>query len=183
MKKLLLITVLALFAIPKIQAQENAIKVNPIAILGGIDLVSYERALSDNTSGLVSVGYGGFKIGGVSYKSFGGGLQYRYYFKEALRGQYGAAIVSYQSGDVEAESITIGGSSVDSNKFNFNAIGVGLKAGYQWLWDSGFTLELNLGASYKSFKYDFETESQGNSLNFKESGLITTFGFGLGYAF
>ncbi len=67
MKKLLLITVLALFAIPKIQAQENAIKVNPLAILGGIDLVSYERALSDNTSGLVSVGYGGFKIGGVSY--------------------------------------------------------------------------------------------------------------------
>jgi opacity protein-like surface antigen len=183
MKKLLFITVLALFAIPNIQAQENAIKVNPLAILGGTDLVSYERALSDNTSGVISVGYGGFKFGDVSYKSIGGGLQYRYYFDEALKGWYLAASVGYQSGDVEAETITIGGSSVDSDKFNFTALGVGVKAGYQWLWDSGFTLELNLGASYKSFKYDFENDSEENLYNFKASGVLPTFGFGLGYAF
>ena len=44
MKKILLITVLALLSTNTIFAQENAIKINPLAILGGTDLVSYERA-------------------------------------------------------------------------------------------------------------------------------------------
>jgi len=183
MKKILLITVLALLSTNTIFAQENAIKINPLAILGGTDLVSYERAFSDNTSGIISAGYGGFKIADVSYKSVGGGLQYRYYFDEALNGWYVGAIAGYQSGDVESESITIDGSSVDSSKFNFTAIGAGAKAGFQWLWDSGFTLELNLGVSYKSFKYDFDNASQEAEFDFSSSGVLPTFGFGLGYAF
>jgi hypothetical protein len=51
------------------------------------------------------------------------------------------------------------------------------------LWDSGFTLELNLGVSYKSFKYDFDNASQEAEFDFKASGVLPTFGFGLGYAF
>jgi len=183
MKKLFLIVGVTFFAMTNITAQENAIKVNPFAILGGSDLVSYERALSDNTSGIISAGYGGFKFGDVSYKSFGGGLQYRYYFEEALNGWYLAAIASYQSGKVESESITVAGTSTEADKFNFSSIGAGLKVGYQWLWDSGFMLELNLGASYKSFKYDFDNDSQKDLFNFKASGVLPTFGLGLGYAF
>ena len=66
MKKILLITVLALLSTNTIFAQENVIKINPLAILGGTDLVFYERAFSDNTSGIISAGYGGFKIADVS---------------------------------------------------------------------------------------------------------------------
>jgi len=183
MKKLLLITVFSLFAMPNIQAQENAIKVNPLAILGGIDLVSYERALSDNTSGLISAGYAGFKIDDVTYKSFGGGLQYRYYLEEALNGWYAAAIVAYESGGVEAETISNNSSLVYYSKRNFTAFGCGFKAGYQWLWDSGFTLELNLGSTYRFFKYSFDSNLQENLIDFKTSEAFSAFGFGLGYAF
>jgi len=183
MKKLLLITVLAFFTISNIQAQENAIKVNPLAILGGIDLVSYERALLGNTSGLISAGYGSFKIDNVFYKSFGVGLQYRYYLEEALNGWYAAAIVSYQSGYVEAETISNNSSLVYYSKRDFTAFGGGFKAGYQWLWDSGFTLELNLGSTYRLFKYSFDSNSQENLIDFKTSRVFSAFGFGLGYAF
>mgnify|MGYP001074561005 FL=1 len=183
MNKLFLIVGVTLFAMTNITAQENVIKVNPLAVLGGTDLVSYERLLSDNTSGVVSAGYGGFKFGNVKYTSAGGGLQYRYYFKEALSGWYGAAALSYQSGKVESETITIGGASTDADKFDFSAFGGGLSIGHQWIWNSGFSLDLNLGASYKSFNYNFENDSQEDLYDFKASGVLPTFGFALGYAF
>jgi hypothetical protein len=183
MKKLFLIAGLIFFAMTNITAQENVVKINPLAILGGTDLVSYERAFSDKTSGVISAGYGGFKFGSVKYSSVGGGLQYRYYFNEVLSGWYGAARVSYQSGEVESETITIGGTSTDAEKFNFSAFGAGLNIGHQWIWDSGFSLDLNLWASYKSFDYDFDNAAQEASFNFRVSGILPTFGFGLGYAF
>ena len=62
MKKLFFTAILTFFTMANITAQENVIKVNPLAILGGIDLVSYERTLSENTSGIISAAYGGFKI-------------------------------------------------------------------------------------------------------------------------
>lgn len=182
MKKLFFTAILT-FSMANITAQENVIKVNPLAILGGIDLVSYERALSDNTSGIISAAYGGFKIGDLDYSSFGGGLQYRYYFDEVLSGWYGAAALSYQTGEVESGNITIGGSSTDANKFDFSAFGGGLNIGHQWIWNSGFSLDLNLGASYKSFNYEFEDEDQENLFDVKASGVLPTFGFALGYAF
>ena len=183
MKKLLLVIAIAIFALPTVDAQENVVKINPLAVLGGTDLVSYERALSDNSSGVISAAYGGFKISGTKYTSIGGGLQYRYYFDEVLDGWYGAGVVSYQSGQVESESISIGGVSTDSEEFDFSAFGGGIKAGHQWVWDSGFTLDLNLGASYKSFDYDFENDTQEDFYDFKASGVLPTFGFALGYAF
>ena len=183
MKKLFFTAILTFFTMANITAQENVIKVNPLAILGGIDLVSYERTLSENTSGIISAAYGGFKIEDLDYSSFGGGLQYRYYFDEVLSRWYGAAGLSYQFGKVESENITVGGSSIDANKFDFSAFGGGLKIGYQWVWDSGFSLDPNLGASYKSFNYEFEDEDQENLFDVKPSGVLPTFGFALGYAF
>ena len=42
-----------------INAQESAVKVNPFAFLWGSDLVSYERMITDNSSGIIGVGVGG----------------------------------------------------------------------------------------------------------------------------
>ena len=76
MKKILLLAAFAVsgFAL----AQDNSIKANPAALLGGTDLVSFEHRFGDHFSGVVGVGYGGFKFGGYKYKSMGGGLQGRY---------------------------------------------------------------------------------------------------------
>ncbi len=182
MKKLLLCAAFAVLGLSTVNAQENVIKANPLALLGGTDLVSYERALGDHASVVVSAALGGFKLSDVKYKSFGAGLQYRYYFADVLDGWYGAAVASYQSGKTEVENgIFLSGNNAD--EFDFTALGGGLKIGHQWVWDSGFSLDLNIGASYKSFDYDFtDGTSQTTQDLFKASGTLPTFGFGLGYA-
>ncbi|MDA0176454.1 DUF3575 domain-containing protein [Mesoflavibacter profundi] len=184
MKKLFVLAAFILLGATAVNAQQNVVKVNPLALLGGSDLVSYERAFGEKTSGIISGAVGGFKIGDVKYKSAGAGLQFRYYFDEVLSGWYGGAIADYQSGTVESESTTFtfdGDVSTESDDFDFSSFGGGLKIGHQWVWDSGFTLDLNLGASYKSFDYDLNDPQEEE--RYKASGVLPTFGFGLGYAF
>lgn len=49
MKKVLLIAVFIICGLWSVNAQENVVKVNPIAVLGGTDLVSYERVIGDQS--------------------------------------------------------------------------------------------------------------------------------------
>lgn len=177
MKKVLLCASFAVFGLSLSNAQENAIKVNPLAVLGGTDLISYERALGENSSAIISGAVGGYNLGGFKYSSVGGGAQYRYYFEEVMRGWYGAGSIAYQSGTVEVDDFFGEG---DPSETNFGAFSAGAKGGYQWSWDSGFTLDLNLGINYVNFSYDDNNDSQFSSL--KGSGILPQFGFGLGYA-
>ena len=179
MKKVLLIAVFIICGLWSVNAQENVVKVNPIAVLGGTDLVSYERVIGDQSSAVISGAIGGFKFGGVDYSSFGVGAQYRYYFSEVLKGWYGAGDAAFQSGDVEVEDLF--GSSSSSSKTDFSAFRVGAKAGYQWIWNSDFSLDLNFGIAYSSFNYDDNDDNSSFSI-LKASGVLPTFGFGLGYA-
>lgn len=183
MKKVIL-TAIAVFGFAFANAQENSIKVNPLSFFGGTDLVSFEHKLSDNSTGIVGAGLAGFKIGDAKYSSFGGELQYRYYFEEALKGWYAGGQAGYSSGKVELENsgFIISGTSITttSSETNFSAFKVGAKGGYQWLWDSGFTLDLNLGVGYNSFKYD---SSEGSFSTLKASGVLPNLGFALGYSF
>ena len=50
------------FAFSFANAQENIIKANPLSVLGGTDLLSYEHKLGDNSSLLVGAGIGGFNL-------------------------------------------------------------------------------------------------------------------------
>jgi len=165
------------------KAQENAIKANPFALLGGTDLVSYERAVSDNSSVIVGAGIGGFKIAGTKYSSFGASLQYRYYFKEALKGWYAGAFAQYLSGNVDFESFTFNEDTFTTEEtteeISYGAFGGGAKVGHQWIWDSGFTLDLNAGIGYSSFSYDDDSDT---TLGLKASGILPNFGLALGYA-
>ena len=185
MKKLLMVGAIALFA--SVNAQENSIKVNPAALLGGSDLITFEHKFSDNVSGVIGAGYGGFKIGDNKYTTYGAGVQGRYYFTEAMTGFYGAAIVDYTNGKVKIDNSfasAFGGSS-QTAEADLTGIGGGVRAGYQWIFGSGFTLDINLGASYKSFSYKWNTTADetfyGDSL--KASGVLPTGSLGLGYSF
>jgi hypothetical protein len=171
MKKIILSAV-ALMAISFAIAQENSVKANPLSFYGGTDLVSFEHKLGYQTSGVVGVGISIFNIGGAKYSSLGGELQYRYYFDEALYGWYAGGQVGYSKGKV-----TIDGSDSDTN---YSAFKLGPKGGYQFLWDSGFTLDLNLGFAYNNFSY---ANSDGSFSTLKASGLLPNFGLGLGYSF
>ncbi|MBA5246005.1 DUF3575 domain-containing protein [Marnyiella aurantia] len=190
MRKLLFLGAVALCGV--VSAQENSIKANPAALLGGSDLVTYERKLSDNITGVIGAGIGGFKLGGYKYESFGGGLQGRYYFDEALTGFYGAVIGDYITGKVEMNSADFGfnfgdmGADADVNsETDFSAFGGGLRAGYQWVFDSGFTLDLNGGASYKFYDYKSDTQSGEDftTAGLKGNGILPAGSVGLGYTF
>ena len=169
MRNLGLLVLLAL-SFASLKAQENVIKVNPFALLGGNDLVSYERALGEHSSGTIGAGYGGYQLGGLKYKNYGASLQYRYYFNEALTGFFGAAALGYSKGSVELDN--------DNDDIDFNSFGGGLRAGYQWIWDSGFSLDLNAGINYRSFSYEDD-----ENISLKGNGILPSFGLGIGYAF
>ena len=60
-----------------------------------------------------------------------------------------------------------------------SAFGGGLVAGYQWVFggsDSGFALDINLGAQYAS------TKTSGGITNIKFDGVLPRLGVSLGYA-
>lgn len=184
MKKFFLVGALALCG--AMSAQKNSVKANPFALLGGSDLVSYERAIGGNSTVGVGAGIGGFKLGGVKYSQAGGSVFYRYYFGEALKGWYGHGGVSYSGGKVKTEnegiSFDINANSISANKSSeevkFGAFGAQVKAGYQWVWNSGFTLDLNAGIGYTSFNYD-NSETTG----LKGNGILPALGVALGYSF
>lgn len=180
MKKFFLVGALALCG--AMSAQKNSVKANPFALLGGSDLVSYERAIGGNSTVGVGAGIGGFKLGGVKYSQAGGSVFYRYYFGEALKGWYGHGGVSYSGGKVKTENsgFSFDGNTIRENSedVKFGAFGAQVKAGYQWVWNSGFTLDLNAGVGYSSFSYDGDA-----SIGLKGSGILPTLGVALGYSF
>lgn len=183
MKKIIL-TAAAVFAFGFANAQENIIKVNPLAILGGTDLLSFEHKIGDNSSAVLGLGYGGFKIGDAKYTNMGAEVQYRYFFEESLKGIYVGGQLGYSSGKVTLDGIPSFDENFNlvstSNEIKFGALKVGVKGGYQWVWDSGFSLDLNLGIAYNKFSYK---NSDPEFSTLKASGVLPNFGFGLGYAF
>jgi hypothetical protein len=136
-----------------------------------LDLVSYERAIGDQTSFVVSGSIGGFSVGATKYSSYGGGIQYRYYFNEVLNGFYGAGVAGFKSGKITYDS------SLSTEDTKYTNLLFGVKVGKQWLFDSGFTIDLNLGMNYRTFNYDLD-----NTTGLKANGAIPSFGLGFGYA-
>jgi hypothetical protein len=179
MKKIIL-SAIAICAFGFANAQENIIKANPLALLGGTDMVSFEHKLGDNTSILVGAGISNFKIGGAEYSNTGAEVQYRYYFDEALTGFYAGGQVGYSSGKVEIDSYNFVNFTTTTLDTKFSAFKLGAKGGYQWIWDSGFSLDLNIGMAYNNFSYK---SSAAEFSTLKASGVLPNFGFGLGYAF
>ena len=184
MKKIIL-TAIAVCGFGFANAQENIIKANPLSLLGGTDLVSFEHKLGDNTSFSIGAGIGGFKIGDAEYSNMGTEVQYRYYFDEALKGFYAGGQVGYSVGKVKLETFdsdfnspTFGDQITDET--NFGSFKLGAKGGYQWVWDSGFSLDLNAGLAYNNFSYK---NSDAAFSGLEASGVLPNFGFGLGYAF
>ena len=170
MKKagILLVLSLAYFSVG---AQQNSIKLNPIGIIGGSALGSYEMALGKTTSLSIGMNYLNYKVDGDDYKSIGGEIQYRFYFKELLKGLYLAPVVSFSDGKHTTAS---------KDKIKFTALGAGGVFGYQWIWESGFTLDVNVGMDYRNFNYKGAKDL---SMDLESDMISAIFGIGIGYSF
>jgi hypothetical protein len=160
------------------EAPQNVVKVNPLGILFGNASLAYERALTEKSSIVVAPSFGFFSLAGAKYSSYGIGAEYRFYLsktKTAPEGLYASPGLGYTGGSVKIDD-GFGG----KNKTTFGAFyGKGV-IGNQWIWDSGFSLDLNGGIQYTSFSYKDKSSSFSG---LKASGILPALGLSIGYAF
>ncbi len=160
-------------------AQNQIIKTNPLGFAFGNFNAKYERALSESTSFLVGGNFYSRKIFGVKATGFGVDGEFRYYItnrkKPSPEGFYVGPGVSFDInnlGDVETGGVVNSRGSVTS-------LGIGATLGYQWVWDSGFALDLGLGPQY-TFAV-VKSDDVDSDVDF--SGILPRLVFSIGYAF
>jgi hypothetical protein len=177
--KRILIAVCLLISASVAFAQEgngkNVIKVNPLGVFFGNASLAYERALTPKSSFVIAPSFGFFKLTGFKYSSYGIGAEYRFYLsktKTSPEGLYVAPGLGYTGGSVKDEDF--------GDKTNFGAFYAKGVLGHQWIWDSGFVLDLNGGIQYTSFSY---SDDSGNFSTLKASGILPALGLSLGYNF
>ncbi|MEX0313299.1 MAG: DUF3575 domain-containing protein [Allomuricauda sp.] len=165
MKKTYLITIAFILMGMAVKAQENVVKVNPLALLFGSLEIGYERVLSESQSFQIDLGYQSFSSGNLNYRGFGLGAQYRFYVqqaKNAPEGWFLAPVASYYTAKADDLKTTM-----------LIAGGVG---GYQWNWDP-ITLDLYGGPAF------FSINSDDDAFNFGFDGLGLKLGASLGLGF
>ncbi len=181
MKKGLLVLLIALFAISNIKAQEASgiIKVNPVGFIFGVFNATYEKPLNDKNS--IAVGASYFNWSNLNISGLGASAEYRFYFSnnsDAPHGMFAAPILDVGSLSYDVpETLEVNGNgelvSKKAHTESLISIGGGIKAGHQWLWDSGIALDLYFGYGYRSAKFE----------DYDYSGGYPIVGLAIGYAF
>lgn len=169
MKKTVL-TALLLAGILTTKAQDtkNTIKLNPLSALIKTGSVFYERKLNEGMSAQLGFAYTGIKLDDVQFEGIAITPEVRFYLKQkAISGVYAAPFLRYQN-----YSVTSG-----SDKGSYSSIGGGALIGRQWVYGSGFVLDLFFGPAYNSGNYKVKT---GNEPDIK--GGIEGFGLRTGIA-
>jgi len=164
----------------------NVISINPLELIVGLADGQYELRLNEASTLCIRGNYWGFKLGDWSYTAFGGGLAYRWYFKNnAPDGVYGGAVLGIASASSKYDNTYYEGSA------SIMAISPGLEFGNQWVWDSGFAFDLGISASYSTFTpVTVKLKDKTTGLDSNVSSTVNGFsgiGYGLrlalGYAF
>lgn len=171
MKKLLLaLVVCGLFITSNGVAQERTkvVKTNPLGLAFGNFNVAYEMVMNESSSLIFDVSYM-YELFGIKVNTFGVGAAYRYYFthasKEVPTGFYVNPQVGLSFGSAEGD-------------VGFTTIGIGAELGYQWAWESGFTLDLGIGPNYTMISGDVDDVGFDNT-----SGILPSATLAIGYAF
>ncbi|HHC78894.1 MAG TPA: DUF3575 domain-containing protein [Flavobacteriia bacterium] len=135
MKKLFLVVALVAFSFSN--AQEQAIKVNPVGVAFGVANAGYEFSLKEDQTLTIAALY--YNISDIS--GIGAGAEYRFYFSthEALRGWHAGPNIGFFSLE---------------DDFNNSAtvFSLGGEVGHQWIFGEHFVVDVfaNLGAVFGS---------------------------------
>lgn len=85
-----------------------------------------------------------YKLFGADVTLGGLGAGYRYYFTHAKKqvpsGFYVTPEAAFSFGSVKNN---------DGTRSSISTFGIGAEIGYQWVWSSGFTLDLGIGPMYQ----------------------------------
>jgi hypothetical protein len=175
MKKLLLCALVAMnFFAAKAQDPQNTLKINPLSALLSTGSVFYERKISEGMSAQIGVAYTGVKIDETKFTGLAITPEVRFYFKQnALSGLYAAPFLRYQNYKL----------SDDGDEGKYTSFGGGALIGRQWVYSSGFTLDLFFGPSYNSGKYKATAGNNEPDIKGGIEGMGIRTGILLGFGF
>jgi len=182
MKKLLVVFAIVLFGMSSMKAQEatGIVKVNPIGFIFGVFNATYEKPLNEKSS--ISLGANFYNWKNLNLSGMGLNAEYRFYFSnnsDAPHGMFAAPVLSLGSlsydmpETVDYNYETGEATTKKAHKETLMSFGGGVKAGHQWIWDSGIALDLYFGYGYRAAKFDSHDYSGGYPM----------LGLALGYVF
>lgn len=174
MKKTFLIAILALsFINVKAQDAQNTIKINPLSALLRTGSVFYERKLNEGTSLQLGLAYTGVKIDDTKFEGIAITPEVRFYLKQkAISGLYAAPFLKYQNYSVRS----------GSDKGTYSSFGGGALIGRQWVYGSGFVLDLFFGPAYNNGNFKIKSGSEPEiSAGIDGFGLRTGIAIGFGF--
>ncbi len=180
--------VLALLICNMAFAQNTVIKVNPLSLILLTANVAAEHAVSSKMSVQLGASFGGFKLGDGDNKTSYTGLsavpEVRFYLTKSdapkgfFVGPYGV-VRSYTT----KQTVTDFNGDTYEAKQKLNVFGGGLNTGYQFLFDSGFVLDLFAGPCYGSTTSKVITGSEEDIDPGSFSGISVRAGLALGWSF
>ena len=175
MKNFIATLLLSLFLSTFVNAQENnrtwVVRANAGASLS-ISNVSLEKAFAKRHSLSIIPAYGFLRSEQATYRAYGIGMDYKYYFakqKLAPQGFYALAGGSIAQGRANIET---SGKTADIKGYTLHAEG-----GKQWIFKKGFTIDAHIGLQY----INLNGKSEGYDFPF--AGWLPALGAGIGYAF
>jgi hypothetical protein len=164
------------FCAQSIRAQEvkNSIKFEPLAAIFRTASVSYERAISDKSSLGLGFLYTNITLYGSKYDGYAITPEYKFYTKgNAIKGVYLAPFARYQDYLIKNET----------DKGSLKGFGGGILLGRQWIYRSGFTLDLFFGPIYNTATYKPEFGNQVLKDNTLVKGMSVRAGVSIGVSF
>jgi len=180
MKKLLLLVLVVVIALPSIAQSEtstekNVVKINTLSLILGTGSLFYEHGLSDKISGQLGAGYLNYGVSGNRFSGLFLTPELRFYPKgNAIDGMYVAPYLRYQGLTVK----------VDPDKATLTNIGGGVALGRQWITNSGFTMDLFFGGHYTTANLKVDGSASEDTFTISAfDGIGFRFGFALGFAF
>jgi hypothetical protein len=181
MKKFAIVFLLLLFTIKSFSQSDEkfVIKINPLSALLRTGSLFIETKLDNSKSIQLGVAYMGLGIGDLKYSGIILTPEMRFYMNErAISGGYIAPYFRFQRYSITDESTS------PNSEISYTSFGGGLLFGRQWVFESGFALDLFGGPSYNEGKFKYESgNSQEDNFLFGMNGMGIRIGVAIGFGF
>ncbi|MBI9033055.1 MAG: DUF3575 domain-containing protein [Bacteroidales bacterium] len=173
--------ILTLFVVCSANAQfKNVVKTNPIGLAFGNFNARYEMVVNDASSLQFGASYM-YKYLGIKVNTVGLEGGFRYYITNRMKSAPNGFYINPKIG-ASFGKVSIGDEiySETSSDLIYNAFIFGGELGYQWVWGSGFTLDLGAGPMFSRFGGEYE------NINFSSKGQFiilpsVTIAIGMGF--
>lgn len=131
--------------------EKNVIKINPLSALVGAGSMFYENKIDTKHSWQIGFSYMGPILRGIKCTGLAITPEYRIYLKNnALSGTYFGPYVRYKNYMIKTS---------ENDKETYTSFGGGVVCGHQWVYKSGFVLDLFAGPCFNSSRIEINSGS------------------------